>query len=136
LFLRSAGFNVRGSLIWVKNNIGMGDVKSTFAPKHERIIHAVKGAPYLSQREADVLLADRVPADNHPTEKPAALLRRLIEITSVEGQLVADPFGGVASTMVAAKESGRRYWGCEINEEYWNLGNTRLGYETMEKEAS
>jgi site-specific DNA-methyltransferase (adenine-specific) len=124
--IEAAGYNVRGSLVWVKNNTGMGDPKTTFAPKHERIIHAVKGSPYLSEREADVLLADRVPSDNHPTEKPVSLLRRLIEITTVEGQLVADPFGGVASTMVAAKECGRRYWGCEINEEYWKHGATRV----------
>lgn len=124
--LADAGLTVRGSLVWVKNNTGMGDPKTTFAPKHERIIHAVKGSPILFEREADVLEFDRVATDRHPTEKPVDLLSRLIEITSVEGQRVADPFGGVGSTCEAAESLGRNYWGCEINDDYWRHGCERL----------
>jgi len=124
--LADAGLTVRGSLVWVKNNTGMGDPKTTFAPKHERIIHAVKGSPILFEREADVLEFDRVNTDRHPTEKPVDLLARLIEITSVEGQRIADPFGGVGSTCEAAASLGRNYWGCEINEQYWRHGCERL----------
>lgn len=124
--LTEAGLTVRGSLVWVKNNTGMGDPKTTFAPKHERIIHAVKGSPILFEREADVLQYDRVNTDRHPTEKPVDLLARLIEITTVKGQRVADPFGGVGSTCEAAQLSGRNYWGCEINEGYWRHGCERL----------
>lgn len=128
--LADAGLTVRGSLVWVKNNTGMGDPKTTFAPKHERIIHAVKGSPVLFEREADVLEYDRVDTDRHPTEKPVDLLARLIEITSVKGQRVADPFGGVGSTCEAAESLGRHYWGCEINKEYWEHGCERLSQFT------
>jgi DNA modification methylase/ParB-like chromosome segregation protein Spo0J len=128
--ISEAGLTVRGSLVWVKNNTGMGDPKTTFAPKHERIIHAVKGSPILFEREADVLEYDRVNTDRHPTEKPVDLLSRLIEITSVKGQRVADPFGGVGSTCEAAESSGRHYWGCEINEDYWRHGCERLNQST------
>lgn len=124
--LVDAGLTIRGSLVWVKNNTGMGDPKTTFAPKHERILHAVKGSPILFEREADVLEFDRVNTERHPTEKPVGLLSRLIEITTVEGQRVADPFGGVGSTCEAAKSIGRNYWGCEINEDYWRHGCDRL----------
>jgi ParB/RepB/Spo0J family partition protein len=124
--LAEAGLTIRGSLVWVKNNTGMGDPKTTFAPKHERIIHAVKGSPILFHREADVLEYDRVNTDRHPTEKPVDLLARLIEITTVEGQRVADPFGGVGSTCEAAQSLSRNYWACEINEEYWRHGCERL----------
>lgn len=124
--LVEAGLTVRGLPIWVKNNTGMGDPKTTFAPKYEMIIHAVKGSPILFEREADVLEYDRVNTDRHPTEKPVDLLARLIEITTVKGQRVADPFGGVASTCEAAKSLGRNYWGCEINEDYWRHGCNRL----------
>lgn len=124
--IADAGLTVRGSLVWVKNNTGMGDPKTTFAPKHERIIHAVKGSPILFEREADVLKYDRVNTDRHPTEKPVELLARLIEITTVEGQRVADPFGGVGSTCDAAESLGRHYWGCEINKDYWRHGCERL----------
>jgi len=124
--LIEAGYSVRGSAIWVKNNTGMGDPTTTLAPKHERIIHAVKGSPVLYEREADVMFADRVNSERHPTEKPVQLLKRLIEISTVEGEFVADPFGGVASTLVAAKEMGRRYWGCEVKGEYHSTGYERL----------
>lgn len=126
-----AGFSVRGSLIWAKNNTGMGDLKGAFAPKHERIIHAVKGSPILFEREADVLQYDRVNTDRHPTEKPVDLLARLIEITSVKGQRIADPFGGVGSTCEAAESLERHYWGCEINEDYWRHGCERLSQSTV-----
>jgi site-specific DNA-methyltransferase (adenine-specific) len=129
--IADAGLTVRGSLVWVKNNTGMGDPKTTFAPKHERIIHAVKGSPVLFEREADVLEYDRVNTDRHPTEKPVDLLARLIEITTVEGQRIADPFGGVGSTCDAAESLGRNYWGCEINEDYWRHGCERLNTSTV-----
>jgi site-specific DNA-methyltransferase (adenine-specific) len=128
--LADAGLTVRGSLVWVKNNTGMGDPKTTFAPKHERIIHAVKGSPILFEREADVLEFDRVNTERHPTEKPVDLLTRLIAITSVEGQRIADPFGGVGSTCEAAESLGRNYWGCEISEDYWRHGCERLTAST------
>lgn len=124
--MESAGLKIRNSLVWEKNNTGMGDPKTTFAPKHERILYGVKGSPTLFEREADVLHADRVNTDRHPTEKPVDLLKRIIEITTVSGELVADPFGGVASSLVASKELGRAYWGCELSEEYHKAGEARL----------
>ena len=124
--LAEAGLTVKGSLVWVKNNTGMGDLKGAFAPKHERIVHAVKGSPILFQREADVLEFDRVNTDRHPTEKPVDLLERLIEVASVEGHRVADPFAGVGSTCEAAASTGRHYWGCELKDEYYEHGKARL----------
>lgn len=124
--LTAAGLIVRGSLIWAKNQTGMGDLKTTFAPKHERILHAVKGSPKLYEREADVLIFDRCNSERHPTEKPTDLLARLIEVTTAKGEIVVDPFGGVASTLVAAKDLGRKYWGCELDEGYFAVGAERL----------
>lgn len=124
--VESSGYKIRGSLIWVKNNTGMGDPTTTFAPKHERIIHAVKGSPLLFSRTADVLMADRCNSERHPTEKPVELLKQLIEVTTTKDELVVDPFAGVASTLVAAKELGRAFFGCEINEGYFNKGSERL----------
>jgi site-specific DNA-methyltransferase (adenine-specific) len=124
--LAEAGLTVKGSLVWVKNNTGMGDLKGAFAPKHERIVHAVKGSPILFEREADVLEYDRVNTDRHPTEKPVDLLERLIEVASVEGQRVADPFAGVGSTCEAAASTRRHYWGCELKDEYYEHGKARL----------
>jgi site-specific DNA-methyltransferase (adenine-specific) len=120
------GLTVKSSIVWAKNNTGMGDLEGSFAPKHERIIHAVKGSPKLFTRTADVLCFDRVATENHPTEKPVDLLMELIEACTVKGQLVADPFGGVASVAVAAKKSGRDFWSCEISEKYFRHGEGRI----------
>jgi site-specific DNA-methyltransferase (adenine-specific) len=49
----------------------------------------------------------------HPTQKPIRLMKALIELTSAKGHLVLDPFAGSGSTLVAAKELGRRYLGFE-----------------------
>lgn len=123
----NAGYEIRGSLIWSKDQaLGMGDLEGSFAPSHERILHAVKGKPVLSRRIPDVLNFPRESSDRHPTEKPLSLLKTLCEVASVEDQVVCDPYGGVASTCVAAKETGRRWWGTEMAEKYWEIGDQRL----------
>lgn len=124
--ITKAGYTLRGSLVWDKQATGMGDPTTTFAPAHERILHAVKGSPPLYQRAADLLRHGRCDSSRHPTEKPVGLLRELIEATTVEGQVVADPYGGVASTPAAAKASGRRWFGAELDETYWQAGEERL----------
>jgi site-specific DNA-methyltransferase (adenine-specific) len=122
----AAGLEIKGLLVWNKNNTGMGDLEGSFAPKHELIIHAIKGRPKLFTREPDVMDASRVDTKRHPTEKPVDLLRRLIECTTARGGMVVDPFAGVASTLVAAAETGRRYWGCELEAAYHVAGMERL----------
>jgi DNA modification methylase/ParB-like chromosome segregation protein Spo0J len=124
--IEAAGLELRSSLIWDKAATGMGNLNGAFAPQHERILHAVKGSPVLYERKADVLRVPRVGSDRHPTEKPVALLADLICATTVQGDLVADPFGGVASTLVAATRAGRRAWGCELDAGYHAKGQERL----------
>jgi site-specific DNA-methyltransferase (adenine-specific) len=125
--IESRGYDVKGSLIWVKDNHGSGDLSGSFAPKHERIIHAVKGKPVLYERHADVFEAPKASSDVHPTAKPVCLLSRLIECTTVEGQLVADFFAGAGSTLIAASKLGRDWFGCEINDEYHKAAKAALG---------
>jgi ParB/RepB/Spo0J family partition protein len=123
--IESCGFKVRGSLIWDKQHIGTGDPNTTFAPEHERIIHAVKGSLVLFEREGDVLSFPRVDSKLHPTQKPVDLLKMLIEPTTVEGELVSDPFSGVASTYVACKELKRNFIGSEIEKDFFDKGMAR-----------
>jgi site-specific DNA-methyltransferase (adenine-specific) len=125
--IESRGYEVKGSLIWVKDSHGSGDLSGAFAPKHERIVHAVKGKPVLYERHADVFEAPKASSDIHPTAKPVCLLSRLIECTTVEGQLVADFFAGAGSTLAAANKLGRDWFGCEINEGYYKSAKSSLG---------
>jgi site-specific DNA-methyltransferase (adenine-specific) len=113
--------------VWVKDNHGTGDLKGAFAPKHERVIHAVLGSPLIHDRKPDVLECAKSATSDHPTEKPVGLLKSLIEATTVSGDLVIDPFGGVGSTCVAASECGRSWFGSELEESYYKVGLKRLG---------
>jgi len=64
----------------------------------------------------------------HPTQKPVALLRHLIEIFTDWGDVVIDPCAGSGSTLRAAAELGRRAFGFEIKKEFYEKAkNVMLG---------
>lgn len=65
--------------------------------------------------------------ENHPTQKPIALLERIIKASSNEGDLVLDPFSGSFTTAYVAKQLGRCCIGIELQEEYVKIGLRRLG---------
>jgi site-specific DNA-methyltransferase (adenine-specific) len=62
----------------------------------------------------------------HPTQKPLALLKRIIDSSSQPDDVVLDPFSGSGTTGVAALELGRRYWGIELDRSYLHLSERRL----------
>jgi site-specific DNA-methyltransferase (adenine-specific) len=64
--------------------------------------------------------------ENHPTQKPTALLERIVRASSNPGDLVLDPFSGTFTTSYVAKTLGRRSIGIEIEEEYVKIGLRRL----------
>ena len=62
----------------------------------------------------------------HSTQKPQALLERIIAVSSNVGDVVLDPFGGTMTTAAAAKKLGRRYIMIEREKEYCEAGRLRL----------
>ena len=64
--------------------------------------------------------------ENHPTQKPVALLERIIQASSNIGDIVLDPFSGTFTTSYVAKQLGRKSIGIEIEEEYVKIGLRRL----------
>lgn len=64
--------------------------------------------------------------ENHPTQKPIALLERIIKASSNEGDIVLDPFSGTFTTCFVAKELGRNSIGIELQDEYVKIGLRRL----------
>lgn len=62
----------------------------------------------------------------HPTQKPLALVERCIQATSNIGDLIFDPFMGSGTTGVAALNLGRKFCGCELEKEYFELTKRRL----------
>lgn len=71
--------------------------------------------------------------ENHPTQKPVALLERIILASSNPGDLVLDPFSGTFTTSFVAQKWGRQSIGIEIEEEYVKIGLRRLGILTHYK---
>jgi len=72
----------------------------------------------------------------HPTQKPVNLMRCLIELTTVAGQRVLDPFAGSGSTLVAANELGRKFIGFERDPQYVATGEQRLVSDTLFRASS
>lgn len=64
--------------------------------------------------------------ENHPSQKPEALLERIILASSNVGEVVLDPFGGSFSTGAVAKRLGRRSISIDINETYVKIGLRRI----------
>ena len=62
----------------------------------------------------------------YPTQKPLALLDRIIKASSNEGDVVLDPFCGCATACVAAENLGRRWIGIDISPKAVELVNVRL----------
>jgi DNA modification methylase len=62
----------------------------------------------------------------HPTEKNHALLKELILDNSNEKDIIFDPCSGSGSHLYVARENGRRFIGCELDEEYFKVNANRL----------
>lgn len=65
--------------------------------------------------------------EDHPSQKPEALLERVIRASSNPGDVVLDPFGGSFSTSAVAKRLGRRSISIELSEAYVRIGLRRVG---------
>lgn len=120
--------NVKQVLIWHKvNAIGMGNLSLPWGPNHEDIY--VMGDGFVGKRGSSVLpvplqMSGDAERPDHPTPKPVGLLESLIA-KCPEG-IIADPFAGSGSTLVAARNLGRKAIGVEIEERYCEVIAKRL----------
>lgn len=64
----------------------------------------------------------------HPTQKPLRILKRMIQLASKEGDLVLAPFSGSGSECVAAKMTGRKFLGIELDPSYCEIAASRLSH--------
>ena len=72
---------------------------------------------------------DSIEKTGYPTQKPVALLQRIIQASSNEGDVVLDPFCGCATTCVAAEQLSRQWIGIDISPRAIQLVRTRLEKE-------
>ena len=110
-------------VVWDKIHIGMG---SGIRRQHEWILLGTTNQTWNGQCPS-VIQEKRVHSSRtHPAEKPVALMRKLIVLTTQPGDLVVDPFSGSCSTGEAAVLEGRRFLGCELDQRYAQDANTRV----------
>ena len=131
--IMDAGFTVKNLIVMVKSYHGSGDLRGSWAPKHELVLFATRGRHLLRGKRGD----DVIEVHNdfqggagkwkqHPTEKPATWHTQFIQASSDVGDLVLDPFCGVGGTLLAAKQLGRRGLGIELDEGYARIAAQRL----------
>lgn len=125
--LQFAGLIWRGILPWSKPNGRR--TQGRFANTAEYFAWATNGARSL---DAGNTLAGHwvqsTPSAKkrmHQTEKPVELMEHLVSVTPA-GSLILDPFAGSGSTLIAAKQTGRRAIGIELTEHYAELTAKRL----------
>lgn len=69
----------------------------------------------------------------HPTQKPMAVIERMIEASSNKGNLIFDPFIGSGTTAVAADRLGRSFFGCDINPDYVKMSLDRISQDRLKR---
>lgn len=82
----------------------------------------------------NVLYFDKEAKCVHPTQKPVLLLEYLIKTYTSEGMLVFDNCMGSGSTGVACGNTGRRFLGMEMNEDYYNISCGRISEAYLKSE--
>jgi len=147
--LQDLGFWVLNDVIWRKTNPMPNFRGRRFTNAHETLVWASMGpkARYTFNYDAMKALnddlqmrsdwlfpicsgAERLKQDGgrktHPTQKPEALLHRVILASSHVGDVVLDPFSGSGTTAVVAKRLGRSFIGIERDEAYADAAKARL----------
>jgi len=130
---RPAG--VRQLIVWDKRggNGYSGDLAMPWADITEEIY--VLGNGWLGRRRPAIYSIPTLPAasadrPDHPTPKPVKLLAELIDCAPAG--VIADPFAGSGSTLIAARNAGRRCVGVEVDERYCEVIARRVGQQAFD----
>ena len=122
-------FKLKNIIVWNKNNHGTGDLKGSYAPKHEFILYGHKGRCLnKSKRLSDVINCDKVKSKDmvHSTEKPIELLTKFINMSTNENDVILDCFMGSGSTGVACMNINRKFIGIELDKNYFDIASKRI----------
>jgi modification methylase len=148
--LQDLGFWILNDIVWRKSN-PMPNFKGTrFTNAHETLIWAAKsrgGRRYTFNYDAmkmandelqmrsdwtlplctgEERLKDETGTKAHPTQKPEALLHRVIMASTKPGDIILDPFFGTGTTGAVARRLGRKFIGIEREENYAKIAKDRI----------
>jgi len=126
--IQAAGFTLRGIAVWDKTMSRARPRKGGFKQQAEFIVWASHGAMngreiYLPGVFSHALTFPK----KHLTEKPLGLAREVVRLVP-EGGVVCDLFAGSGTFLVAAREAGLQWTGCELNSAYYNIAMERLNH--------
>jgi len=121
---KAAGFRPVGHIVFRK---AYASSARFVGHRHEAAYLLAKGQPPFPQRPPPDVI-DWVYTGNllHPTQKPVAILMPLIHAFTPAHGIVLDPFAGSGSTLVAARKTGRRFIGIELDETHHRTATARL----------
>jgi len=127
--LEKNGFIAIDVLVWQKPDPIPLNAKSRFLNAWEAVVIGKRpGGTWNSTYEHNIIKVQAPKGKEriHPTQKPVQLIKRLIELTTNEGDLVLDPFMGSGTTAVASIETKRNYIGFEVSKEYHKQSKERI----------
>ncbi|WP_338661332.1 site-specific DNA-methyltransferase [Pararoseomonas sp. SCSIO 73927] len=147
--LQDLGFWILNDVVWRKSNPMPNFRGRRFTNAHETLIWAARGEEsryrfnYAAmkamnddkQMRSDWLIplctgGERLRGEDgrklHPTQKPEALLHRVILSCTAPGEVILDPFLGTGTTAAVAKRLGRRFIGLERDEGYADAAEARI----------
>lgn len=119
-------FNFNNLLIWLKQNHTNTNYQYYYGHKYELIMFGSKGKRILNEFSTDVLEVNNLVNKTHAAQKPEALIKKLIRMSSGEGQIVLDCFAGSGSTLKAAISMNRRAYGCELDHNHYAISYKQL----------
>ena len=116
---------------WIKTNpVPLNSSRNYLTNSREVALTAVKvSKPTFNSKYDNGLYRYPICHDKgrfHSTQKPLAFMEELIRKHSNENDVVLDTFAGAATTLVAAKNMGRQYVGCELDQECFDKAEERL----------
>ena len=141
--LQDAGWWIRSEVIWHKPNAHPESVGDRPTKAHETVFLLSKSQNYYYEVEAvcgpngrrlrtvwDIPTEPRKrlddQADDHPAPMPMTLARRCLSITSREDSVVLDPYAGSGTTLLAARELGRKWVGIKLKPSFVDLIERRM----------
>ena len=140
-YLDEIGFKIINIVVWHKSDPPPLIYKNKLKFSYELIIWAKKAGKHTfnyqymfdieGEEMQDVWTIPAVQMHEkkfgyHPTQKPEALLERIIKACSNVGDTVLDPFSGSGTTCYVAKKLNRKYIGIEREKEYFNISKRRI----------
>lgn len=148
MILMDMGFWILNSVIWVKTNptpnfhgVRLTNAHETllWVQKHRRERYTFNYRALKEMNEGKQMRSDwylpvcsgreRIVVDGqkaHPTQKPEALLYRVLMVSTLPGDLVLDPFFGTGTTGAVAKRLGRHWVGIDRDPTYARLARERI----------